>query len=134
MTVLIAEDDRVYSHLLMRLLKSRGVDSIVAYDAMQAVMMASRTLPAAILLDVNLPGGTGLEVLKRLKHSSKTCMIPIIVMSAMVDPNLSYTVKSLGADAFLSKPIDFNNLYTALRLLMDIEPFADGERPAKNSR
>lgn len=134
MIVLIAEDDRVYSHLLMRQLKSRGVDSTVAYDAMQAIMMASRTVPAAILLDVNLPGGTGLEVLKRLKHSSKTCMIPIIVISAMNDPNLPYTVKSLGADDFLAKPIDFEKLYSALRRLMDFEPASDKERPAKNTR
>ena len=134
MIVLIAEDDRVFSHMLMRQLKSRGVDSTVAYDAMQAIMMASRTVPAAILLDVNLPGGTGLEVLKRLKHSSKTCMIPIIVISASEDPNLRYTVKNLGADDFLAKPIDFDKLFSVLSQLIDLAPSSDKQLPVKDSR
>jgi DNA-binding response OmpR family regulator len=123
MIVLIAEDDRVYAQLLMRHLKTRGLDSTVAYDAMQATMMASRTLPAAILLDINMPGGTGLDVLKRLKYSSKTCMIPVIVISGSKDKNIPFTVKSLGADGFFAKPFEFEALYALLsQLINEVKP------------
>ena len=131
MIVMIAEDDRIYSHLLMRQLKARGLESTVTYDAMQAFMVAARLTPAAILLDINLPGGTGLEV---LKQSSKTCMIPVIAISADSDPNLPFTVKNLGADDFFSKPIDFENLYSKLCKLMDIEASAEKSRPTSNTK
>ena len=132
MNVLIADDDRVYSHLLMRQLKAHGVDSTVAYDAMQAFMVSARIVPDAILLDVNMPGGTGLEVLKRLKQSSKTCMIPVIVISAGTDPNLPFTVKGLGADAFLQKPIPFESLFSKLSQLIHDEASVGEKRPSKD--
>lgn len=114
MTVLIAEDDRVHSHLLVQRLKAEGIQTTVAYDAMQAVMVASRTLPAAILLDINMPGGTGLEVLKRLKASTKTCNIPVITFSGTIDPNLPTTVRELGAEEFIPKPVEFEKLFLLL--------------------
>ena len=124
MIVLIAEADRVFSQVLMRQVKEHGFDSTVAFDAMQAVMMASRISPDAVLLDLNMPGGTGLEVLKRLKQSSKTCMIPVIVISVSEDKNLPFTVKSLGADGFFAKPFKFEDLYSRLSQLIQ------GEKPA----
>lgn len=125
MTVLIAEDDRVHSHLLVQRLKAYGIQTIVAYDAMQAVMLASRTIPAAILLDINMPGGTGLEVLKRLKASTKTCMIPIITFSGAMDPDLPNTTRELGAEEFIHKPVNFDKLFALLcSLVQPITPVA----------
>jgi CheY-like chemotaxis protein len=54
----------------------------VAHDAMQALMGAVRSLPDAIVLDVHMPGGTGIEALRKLKASSKTFGIPVVVLSA----------------------------------------------------
>lgn len=123
MTVLIAEDDRVLAHLLTQKLRVLGVQTIVASDAMQAVMLATRTLPAAILLDINMPGGTGLEVLKRLKSMSKTSMIPVITFSATTDPDLPATARALGAEDFIPKPLDFEKLFSLLcGLIQPVKP------------
>lgn len=119
MQVLIAEDDRVLSLLLQKRLKMRGVNTLVAYDAMQAIMLASRNQLDAILLDINMPGGTGLEVLKRVKASNRTNSIPVITFSADKDPGLPDRLKELGAEEFLHKPFEFENLYDALRHAVD---------------
>lgn len=119
--VLVAEDDRVHSMLLVRRLKQHGIASVVAFDAMQAMMLAARTLPSAILLDINMPGGTGLDVLKKLKASSKTTSIPVIAFSATVNEQLSNAVQELGAEGFFSKPIDFQKFEALLAELLCIE-------------
>jgi DNA-binding response OmpR family regulator len=114
MTVLIADDDRVHVQLVSIRLKKLGFDVAVAFDAMQAFTIAIRTGPAAVLLDVNMPGGTGIEVLKRLKNSSKTNQIPVIVVSGSIDEKTAGAVKDLGAEEYLPKPVDIDHLLQTL--------------------
>ena len=66
MKVLFADDDRVLTHLLSSRLRAKGAETIVAHDAMQAFMSAMRSPPDVIVLDVQMPGGTGIEALKKL--------------------------------------------------------------------
>ena len=114
MTVLIADDDRLHVQLVSSRLKKLGFDVLAAFDAMQAFTIAIRTCPAAVLLDVNMPGGTGIEVLKRLKNSSKTNQIPVIVVSGSIDAKTAGTMKDLGAEEYLPKPVDFDRLIQTL--------------------
>jgi CheY-like chemotaxis protein len=115
MKVLLADDDRVLTTLLSARLRTRGVDVVVAHDAMQALMIAMRSPhPDAIVLDIQMPGGTGLEALRKLKSSSKTSSIPILVLSGSGTKDTPDQVKALGADDFLLKPIDAETLYGAL--------------------
>lgn len=114
MTILIADDDPVLVHVLTTRLKKLGYRVVVAFDAMQAIMIALRTPPNAIILDISMPGGTGLQVLRQLKNSTKTSHIPIIVVTGSVEPGMAQTVKKLGADAFLTKPPNFDELDSIL--------------------
>ena len=113
-TIMIAEDDHVLSQLLATRLRKSGFDVVIAFDAMQSFMLAVRTVPAAILLDINMPGGNGLDVLKKLKSSSKTCHIPVVILSGSVEQAVGETVKGLGAEEFFTKPPDFDLLETTL--------------------
>ena len=79
---------------------------IPAFDAMQAVMNAMRQPLDLVLLDINMPGGTGMEVLKRLKNSSKTRRIPVVVITGSTDATLPAQANALGAVQFLTKPVD----------------------------
>ncbi len=85
-----------------------------AYNAVQAFSLALRSQPAAILLDITMPGGTGIEILKLLKNSSKTNQIPVIVVSGSIDEKTSATVKALGAEKYLPKPVDVDELCYAI--------------------
>ena len=120
MKLLIADDDRVLVHMLSGRLRPKGVNVSVAYDAMQAWMMTVRTDPDVILLDIQMPGGTGMEVLRKLKMSAKTSHIPVIVLSGSIDAQAGETVKELGADEYLTKPPDFDRLWQLLCRLLGI--------------
>lgn len=115
MKVLIADDDRVLSHLLSTRLKAKGCEILTAYDAMQALMMAMRSSPDIILLDIHMPGGTGIEALKKLKANTRTALIPVIVLSGSMDPATAASlVRELGAQEFLPKPSDPEAVFAAI--------------------
>lgn len=113
--ILIADDDRVVSHLLSARLQAEGWRVSVAQDAMQVLMFALRIVPDAIVLDINMPGGTGLDALRKLKASSKTAAIPVIVVSGATDQTVPEKASALGAAAFLPKPVDIDALIELLR-------------------
>ena len=117
-TILVADDDRVLAQLLSNRLTKTNYTVVVSYDAMHAFMAAMKLAPAAVILDINMPGGTGLEVLKRLKSSSKTSLIPVIVLSGSAEPGDVQSVIDMGADEFLGKPPDFERLEGALSRLI----------------
>ena len=77
-------------------------------------MTTLRESPDAIILDINMPGGTGLEVLKRLRLSAKTQTIPVIVVSGSEVPGVEQTVKSMGAAEFFHKPVNLDELCVAV--------------------
>jgi two-component system cell cycle response regulator len=104
--ILIADDSRVYVHLITGWLQDRGFEVVVASDAMQASMMVNRGQPDAIILDINMPGGSGFDVLKRLKTSTKTKHIPVLVVSGSGGTEMRELVKRLGAADLLEKPLD----------------------------
>ena len=114
MNLLIADDDRVLTHLLSAKLRSRGWTVTIAADAMQTLMCAMKAPPDVILLDINMPGGTGVEALRKLKLSTKTSMIPIVVLSGSIDAADELRVRALGADNFLKKPADIEEIHRAL--------------------
>ena len=110
MKILVADDDPVHIQLVSSRLRGSGFEITVARDAMQALMLAVRGKPDAILLDINMPGGTGIQALKQLKANSSTFTIPVIVVSGSDDPNLLQQLRTLGAEDFLRKPFDFSEL------------------------
>jgi DNA-binding response OmpR family regulator len=121
--ILVADDDRVVSQLVCAIVREAGHVPIPAYDSMQAVMFAMRPPPPAlVILDINMPGGTGLEALRKLKMSARTSPIPVIVLSGSTEADMPQQVKSLGADEFLSKPINPEVLLLAIqRVLREAE-------------
>lgn len=122
MKLLIADDDRVLTHLLSSRLRTMGWTVTVAFDAMQAMMFAMRVQPDVILLDINMPGGTGVEALKKLKASNRTSMIPVVILSGSIESGDEATVKALGAEGFLRKPADIDAIHSALCGLTGLQP------------
>jgi DNA-binding response OmpR family regulator len=118
MRVLLADDDRVLTHYLSSQLRSKGCDVVVVHDAMQLLTAAMRSAPDVIVLDIQMPGGTGREALRKLKQSTKTAHIPVLVLTGLPDADLPAAVRSLGAAAFLLKPVEADGLYERLRSVL----------------
>lgn len=102
--ILIADDSRIYVHLISGWVKDSGFDVVVASDAIQAFVMATKGQPDAIILDISMPGGSGIDVLKKLKLSTKTKHIPVLVVSGNAGAEMRNHVKRLGAADLLEKP------------------------------
>ena len=116
--ILIADDDPMMASILSAALTTRGHAVSIAKDAMQAVMFAVKQQPNLVLLDVNMPAGTGLGALKKLKASEKTSSIPVVVISGSSDMTLPATVRADGARAYFKKPVDLEKLCVQLEELM----------------
>src|SRR6266704_1885283 len=106
--ILVADDDSVTLETLGAQLRGAGFQVLTAMDAMQAFMVAQRSVPDAVVLDIQMPGGTGLDTLKRLRSSTKTQAIPVLAISA--HSKLSAQAVALGAVEFYPKPVDFERL------------------------
>lgn len=118
MKVLIADDDKIIDAALSAVFKKRGWQVTVAYDTMQALMLAKQQpAPDVILLDLKMPGGTGEMALERLKASTLTSPIPVIIVSGTEDPEAPKRVEALGAVGFVKKPVD------AEALALSVEKF-----------
>lgn len=119
--VLIADDSRFQLQLLASFL-GNGFEVSFASDALQAWMGALRAKPDVILLDINMPGGTGLEVLKRLRMSTKTQHIPVVVVSGNESAETEAAARHLGAADFLHKPVEKEHLRTIVCRLLAARP------------
>jgi DNA-binding response OmpR family regulator len=112
--ILVAEDSPVQIELLRNALQDKGFEVLVAKDALQAGIAARRFTPHAIVLDINLPGGSGIEVLKRLKSAEKTSQIPVVVVTGNEKPETRREAMKMGAADFFVKPVDLEKLTTLL--------------------
>jgi len=112
--VLVADDDKILLHLVSTRLRTSGWHVDVAVDAMQAVSMAIGGSPDVIVLDINMPGGSGTDALSMIKSSPKTGRIPVLVVSGSIDPQDEVRVRALGAAAYLAKPVDVDVLHEQL--------------------
>jgi hypothetical protein len=100
--VLVIDDGPDALDLLGRTIEGAGLSVVTASDGQEALKLARALHPAAITLDVLMPGMDGWEVLGALKADSATRDIPVIMVTMTDDQNLGYT---LGATEFLTKPV-----------------------------
>ena len=125
--ILIADDSRLYVHLISGWLKDRGFEVVVASDAIQAFVMATQHRPDAIILDISMPGGSGIDILKKLKLSTKTKHIPVLVVTGNAGNEMRSLVKRLGAADLLEKPLEcpeFCTILSGLAVEADSSPTA----------
>lgn len=88
---------------------------MTAFDAIQGMMLAMRQPPfEAVILDINMPGGSGEDTLRKLKMSSRTAMTPVIILSGSIDATGQERVRAAGAFEVLSKPLEPEQLFAAL--------------------
>jgi CheY-like chemotaxis protein len=112
--LLIIEDDRTFATILRDLARELKFDALVAGTAQEALELARRFMPSAIVLDVGLPDQSGLSVLDRLKRDVRTRHIPVHIVSA--DDHTDRAL-SLGAIGYALKPVRREQLVEVLTSL-----------------
>ncbi|MBI4617589.1 MAG: response regulator [Planctomycetes bacterium] len=117
-TVLVAEDDERLRKLHEQSLKRAGFRILLASNGHQALSMARRERPDAILLDVRMPVLSGYEVARLLKFDDRYRSIPILMLSAQgatADEKLGYET---GADRYLIKPMPYEKLVSEIHSVL----------------
>lgn len=117
--ILVIDDEFDITKVLKKRLSSAGFEAIIAMDGYQGTEFAYKELPDLIILDLMLPAGGGLSVLKNLKRSVKTRDIPIVVLTAMHDEKYKKDVLGEGVDAYLEKPYDIEKLVEVINSLLN---------------
>ena len=114
MKILIADDDEGIRPALEIWLRMLGHEVHAVKDALRAFTHAQKVMPDVVLLDINMPRGSGLDVLSLLKGSPATRHIPVIVISGSNEPEMPEQTKRRGAVDYLAKPFDFTQVRDAL--------------------
>lgn len=115
--VLIVEDERDLVEVLTYNLHREGFDTIVAYDGNEGLRKAQTQLPDLILLDIMLPGMSGIDICREIRGSERTRHIPIIVISARSEESDQIVGFSLGADDYVTKPFSSKVLIQKIKAL-----------------
>jgi two-component system, cell cycle response regulator DivK len=102
--ILVVDDDPDNRDLYVATLGMRKLRVEVAADGIEAIAKAQQTLPDLILMDVGLPGLSGLEAVRRLKRSAATGRIPVLACTGYVSPETRDDAKAAGCAGFVAKP------------------------------
>jgi diguanylate cyclase (GGDEF)-like protein len=109
-TILVVDDDPNIFQLLNVNLENFGYRVLKAADGDRAIALAEAETPDLIILDIMLPKIDGFHVCQRLREKESTCLIPIIVLSAKDKPSDKILGLKLGADDYITKPFDVEEL------------------------
>jgi two-component system, OmpR family, alkaline phosphatase synthesis response regulator PhoP len=113
-TILVIEDEQAVRESLVDLLNAEGFTTIEANHGEQGLQLAKTIQPDLILCDIKIPGINGYEVLKALKTQPETATIPFIVLTARSNQNDFRYCMQLGADDYLQKPCNPDELISAI--------------------
>ena len=103
--VLIVEDNELNMRLFHDLLDAHGYSTIQTRNGLEALDLARRHRPALILMDIQLPEVSGLEVTKWLKDDDELRSIPVVAVTAFAMKGDEERIRSGGCEAYISKPI-----------------------------
>ena len=114
--ILIVEDNDIDVRLLKDILETRGYNILQTKEGLEAIKLAVVNLPDLILLDIQLPDMSGLEVARRLRGDKRSKQIPIIAVTAFAMGWHEREALDSGCDAYISKPISIFSFLRTVEL------------------
>ena len=114
-TILVVEDDYLNMKLFRDLIEAHGYRTIPARTGKEALDAVSAHDIDLILLDIELPDISGIEVTRRIKKDSATKSIPIVAVTAFATAKDSERIRSAGCDEYLTKPVSVDRLISAVQ-------------------
>ncbi len=114
-TVLIVEDNDLNMKLFHDLLEAHGYNTIQTKDGMEALSLAREHSPDLILMDIQLPEVSGLEVTKWIKEDETLKSIPVIAVTAFAMKGDEEKIREGGCEAYIAKPISVENFLNTVK-------------------
>ena len=131
MNILVADDDRTQSHLLLKHLTGLGHKVRIAFDASTAWERVQEEPPDVILLDLQMPGGTGLGFLKKRNNSASHRHIAVIVITGVEDPLVLRMAEQSEVQSVMPKPVDLMLLDVTLESVRSSLPSKSALAPGQ---
>ena len=112
--VLVVDDLPANVDLMARRLGRSGLEVVTAFDGPTALEVLQRQAVDLVLLDIMMPGMTGLEVLTRIRETWSAAVLPVIMVTAKTDSEDVVEALGLGANDYVTKPVDYPVAYARL--------------------
>ena len=116
-TLLVIDDDEASCRLVRATFRAEGIQVLAAHDGQAGMARIEAEHPDIVLLDVNLPTGSGVEVLERLKATHPS--LPVVMLTASREVKTAVRATQLGAFDYLTKPIDHDEIVAVVRRALD---------------
>ena len=113
-TILIVEDNGLNMKLFRDLLTAHGYVTLETSDSAEALELVRQHRPNLVLMDIQLPNVSGLEIIKSNKADAELKSIPVVAVSAFVTRWDTETMRELGCEAYLAKPITITSFIEAV--------------------
>ncbi len=117
--ILIIEDNDLNLKLFRDLLEANGYDTVETKEGLNALDMAKREMPDLILMDIQLPEISGLDVTRKIKAEPSVADIPIIAVTAFAMKDDEEKILRAGCEAYISKPISITNFLETVKQFLD---------------
>jgi two-component system cell cycle response regulator DivK len=118
-TVLIVEDNELNMKLFHDLLDAHGYQTLQTKDGMEALAMVRKHRPDLILMDIQLPEVSGLEVIKWIKEDDNLRSIPVVAVTAFAMKGDEEKMREGGCDAYIAKPISVGKFIETVKQFLE---------------
>jgi CheY-like chemotaxis protein len=133
--ILLADDSVTAQNMGRKILADAGYEVVTVNNGSAALKKIAEIKPDLIILDVYMPGYSGLEVCQRLKEAGDTARIPVLLTVGKLEPFKPEEARRVRAEGFIVKPFEASELLGALAKLEDkIVPRADSSKPGRFAR
>ena len=116
--ILVVDDDKSINELIKVNLELQGYETVQAFNGTEGFALAKQELPSLIILDVMMPEVDGYTVAQRIRQCPEISETPIIMLTALNELNNKVTGFNIGADDYLTKPFEIEELLVRVRALL----------------
>lgn len=129
---MVVDDNGLFARIIQRMLENHGIEVTAVSSGLEALTAIERRRPDAVLLDVEMPGMSGFEVLERIKANPQLTKIPVLMLTGRDEADDLISGYRSGADYYLTKPVSQRELLYGLGLVLgrEIAPKDGPEPPA----
>jgi class 3 adenylate cyclase len=123
--ILVVDDQRSNVEMMSGVLKARGYSVSVAFDGQQALEQLRDVPLDLVVSDILMPGVDGYDLCRRLRSAPETALLPVILVTSLDGQNERIKGLEAGADDFLSKPVNWEELFARVRSLLRVKALQD---------